>query len=433
MLSKILAYLGGALVILSSRLLPMQVFTPIKRSLGTGKRLRHLTGAAAGVAILGGVAALAMGLDTSALAQVSTAATAGIEEKIVDRLSPEPTSASNSGRFVTIAAHKSPPVPLPVEGTVPALTGAVEWLNSPPLSADELRGKVVVVNFWTYSCINCLRTLPYLKMWSKKYRDQGLVVIGVHAPEFAFERGIGNVKRAARDLGIDYPVAIDNNYAIWRAFGNQYWPAFYVVDAQGRIRYHQFGEGKYDTSEQVIQQLLIDAGHSKLPTATDSAQASGTQVASDERDLLSGETYIGYKQAEGFVSPEKVLPDGIRTYTSPADISLNTWSLEGPWKIGAERAQLGGASGRIVYRFHARDLHLVLGPASDGKPVRFRVTIDGAAPGSSHGTDVAADGSGMVDGERLYQLVRQTGPIRDRTFAIEFLDSGASAYAFTFG
>jgi thiol-disulfide isomerase/thioredoxin len=433
MLSKILAYLGGVLVILSSRLLPTQVFAAIKRSLGAGKRLRHLTGAATGVAILGGVAALAMGLDTSALAQVSTAATAGIEEKIVDRLSPERTPVKNSGRFMTIAAHTSPPASLPVEGTLPPLTGAVEWLNSPPLSANELRGKVVVVNFWTYSCINCLRTLPYLKTWSKKYRDQGLVVIGVHAPEFAFERGIGNVKRAAHDLGIDYPVAIDNNYALWRAFGNQYWPAFYVVDAQGHIRYHQFGEGKYDKSEEVIQQLLRDAGHSKLPTATESAQASGTQVASDERDLLSGETYIGYKQADGFVSPEKVLPDGIRTYTSPADISLNTWSLEGPWKIGAERAQLAGASGRIVYRFHARDLHLVLGPGSDGKPVRFRVTIDGAAPGSSHGTDVAADGSGMIDGERLYQLVRQTGPIRDRTFAIEFLDSGASAYAFTFG
>lgn len=415
MLFIILAYLGSALIILSPCIRPMRVFTAIKRSLLAGGRLRRLKGgmkralkgALMGGAILGGVAAVATGFDASALAQVSTAATA--------------------------AARTSTEAPLPVEGTMPALTGAVEWLNSPPLSADELRGKVVIVNFWTYSCINCLRTLPYLKTWSKKYGGQGLVVVGVHAPEFAFERGIGNVKRAARDLGVDYPVAIDNNYAIWRAFGNQYWPAFYVIDAQGRIRYHQFGEGKYDKSERVVQQLLMEAGHSKLPVTIDSAQASGTQVASDERDLLSGETYVGYKQSDGFVSPEKVLPDGIRTYSSPANISLNTWSLEGPWKIGAERAQLVSASGRIVYRFHARDLHLVLGPASDGKPVRFRVTIDGAAPGASHGSDVAADGSGTVDGERLYQLVRQTGPIRDRTFAIEFLDSGASAYAFTFG
>jgi thiol-disulfide isomerase/thioredoxin len=386
-----------------------------------------------GGAILCGVAAIAMGLDTSALAQVSAVATGGIQEKLVDRLSSGATSAKNPARVTAIATRASTPAALPVEGTIPALAGAVEWLNSPPLNVDELRGKVVIVNFWTYSCINCLRTLPYLKTWSKKYQDQGLVVVGVHAPEFAFERSVGNVKRATRDLGIDYPVAIDNNYAIWRAFGNQYWPAFYVVDAQGRIRYHQFGEGKYDKSEQVIQQLLTEAGHSKPPATTGSAQASGTQVASDERDVLSGETYIGYKQSEGFVSPEKVLPDGVRTYTSPATISLNTWGLEGPWKIGAESAQLGSASGRIVYRFHARDLHLVLGPASDGKPIRFRVTIDGAAPGASHGTDVAADGSGTVDGERLYQLVRQTGPVRDRTFAIEFLDSGASAYAFTFG
>jgi thiol-disulfide isomerase/thioredoxin len=357
-----------------------------------------------------------MGFDTTAFAQqLTTGAAATIRQ-----------NPSRNGLDTVTTS-------LPVEGTIAPLTGAVDWLNSPPLNVDELRGKVVIVNFWTYSCINCLRTLPYLKTWSKKYRDQGLVVIGVHTPEFAFERDIGNVKRAAHDLGIDYPIAIDNNYAVWRTFGNQYWPAFYIVDAQGHIRYHQFGEGKYDKSEQVIQQLLIEAGHPALPPIMDVAKANGTQAASDERDLLSEETYIGYKQSDGFASPEKVLPDELRTYTSPTNIPLNTWSLEGPWKIGPEQAQLGGASGKIVYRFHARDLHLVLGPSANGKPIRFRVTIDGAAPGASHGTDVAADGSGTVDGVRLYQLVRQVGPIRDRTFAIEFLDSGANAYAFTFG
>jgi thiol-disulfide isomerase/thioredoxin len=323
--------------------------------------------------------------------------------------------------------------PLPVEGTMPSLSGAVDWLNSPPLKADDLRGKVVIVNFWTYSCINCLRTLPYLKAWSKRYHDQGLVVVGVHAPEFAFEHSIGNVKRAASDLGVDYPVAIDNNYAIWQAFGNQYWPAFYVIDAQGRIRYHHFGEGEYDKSEQAVRELLSEAGHSKLPSAIGAAGASGSQAASDPQDLLSTETYVGYQQAQGFASVEGVLPDEIRTYTSPATMSLNNWSLGGQWKIGADRAQLATAPGKIVYRFHARDLHLVLGPASDRKPIRFRVTVDGAAPGASHGEDVAADGSGVVDRERLYQLVRQVGPVRDRTFSVEFLDPGASAYSFTFG
>lgn len=331
------------------------------------------------------------------------------------------------------AAASNKTEPLPVEGTIPSLTGAVDWLNSPPLSVDELRGKVVIVNFWTYSCINCLRTLPYLKTWSKKYRDQGLVVIGVHTPEFAFERSLGNVKRAAHDLGVDYPIAIDNKYAVWQAFGNQYWPAFYIVDATGHIRYHQFGEGNYDKSERVVRQLLADAGHATLPAPGSVLQANGTQVASDERDVLSTETYIGYKQADGLASREKVAPDALKAYTAPTQLSLNTWSLQGPWTVSADQAQVGAPSGKISYRFHARDLHLVLAPATDGKPVRFRVTIDGAAPGASHGTDVAADGSGVVDSVRLYQLVRQAGKVDDRTFTIEFLDAGAKAYAFTFG
>jgi thiol-disulfide isomerase/thioredoxin len=322
---------------------------------------------------------------------------------------------------------------LPLEGTIAPFTGAVDWLNSPPLSVDQLRGKVVIVNFWTYSCINCLRTLPYLKTWYRKYGGQGLVVIGVHTPEFAFERRLENVKRAAHDLDVDYPVAIDNNYSVWRAFGNQYWPAFYIVDATGHIRYHQFGEGNYDKSEQVVRRLLAEAGHADLPSPVGVPQATGTQVASDERDLISTETYVGYKQADGFASPEKVSADSLATYTAPAKLSLNTWSLQGPWTISADQAEVGAAQGKISYRFHARDLHLVLAPSANGKPVRYRVTIDGAAPGASHGTDASPDGTGIIGSVRLYQLIRQVGKVTDHTFTIEFLDAGAKVYAFTFG
>jgi len=450
----LLSYAAGAATSLAVALLiGGRMFAAMKRSLGAGERIRRGIGAA----ILFGVVAIATGLDTTALAQVSVVSTTGLEQKLVDRLSANATATIKLAETAvnpvadavagpaarqpadelvqTAAKAKSAPTqaPLPVEGEIPSLSGAVEWLNSPPLSADELRGKVVIVNFWTYSCINCLRTLPYVKAWAKKYQDQGLVVIGVHAPEFAFERNVANVKRATHDLDVDYPVAIDNDYAIWRAFGNQYWPAFYAVDAQGRIRYHQFGEGEYAKSEQVIQQLLREAGRPNVPSTTISAKASGTQVAPDAADMLSDETYVGYAKSEGFASSEKVAPDETRTYATPADISLNNWGLEGPWNIGAEQARLASAPGKIVYRFHARDLHLVLGPATNGKPIRFRVSIDGAAPGSSRGTDVAADGSGTIDGVRLYQLVRQIGPVRDRTFTIEFLDPGATAYAFTFG
>jgi len=325
--------------------------------------------------------------------------------------------------------------PLPVEGTLPPLTGAIQWLNSPPLTAGQLRGKVVLIDFWTYSCINCLRTLPYVKAWSQKYRDMGLVVIGVHAPEFAFERNIDNVKKAAHDLGVDYPIAIDNNYAIWRAFGNQYWPAHYFVDAQGRIRHHHFGEGEYEQSEKVIQQLLAEAGHPEAAqVATGLEQhAKGVEAAADGNDMMSPETYIGYTRAENFMSPGGEAPNRDHAYAAPSSPDVNDWGLAGTWKVGAEHATLVAPDGRIVYRFHARDLHLVLGPGAGGKPARFRVTIDGAAPGDARGTDVNADGTGVVTEQRLYQLVRQTGNVTDHTFAIEFLDPGVEAYAFTFG
>jgi cytochrome c biogenesis protein CcdA/thiol-disulfide isomerase/thioredoxin len=446
----LVAYAAGAATSLAIALLiGGRVFAAMKRSLGAGEWIRKGIGAA----MLLGVVAISLGLDTGVLARISTVATGGIEQKLVDRFagSKLPDSAgnkavattSNPGSNGTIVRAADQVQALPVEGQLPSLSGAVQWLNSPPLTAEGLRGKVVVVDFWTYSCINCLRALPYVQAWAQKYRDQGLVVIGVHAPEFAFERNADNVKKAVHDLGIDYPVAIDNNYAIWRAFGNQYWPAHYFIDAQGRIRYHHFGEGEYAQSEQVIQQLLKEAGHSGVATATPGvttvanadadAVALGVKMSADNADMLSPETYIGYERADNFSSAGGESADKPRTYAAPARLSLNDWGLAGNWKVGAEHATLGAADGRIVYRFHARDLHLVLGPSADGKPVRFRVSIDGAAPGKDHGTDVAADGTGTVTEQRLYQLVRQTGDVRDHTFAIEFLDPGVEAYSFTFG
>jgi cytochrome c biogenesis protein CcdA/thiol-disulfide isomerase/thioredoxin len=451
----LVAYAAGAATSLAVALLiGGRVFTAMKRSLGAGDWVRRGIGAA----MLAGVVAIALGFDTGVLARVSTVATSGIEQQLVDRfgggsrMKPAQTAGAPAAPAAdSSATHETPATQgmmrastaaepaLPVEGKLPSLSGAVEWINSPPLTAEALRGKVVLVDVWTYSCINCLRTLPYVKAWAQKYRDQGLVVIGVHAPEFAFERNIDNVKKATRDLGIDYPVAIDNNFAIWRALDNQYWPAHYFVDAQGQIRYHHFGEGNYAESEKVIQQLLAEAGHggvAKVATGlmNDGAQnAQGVQAAADMADVRSPETYLGYERAEHFASPGGEARDRVHDYAAPAQLAVNDWGLAGAWRVGGERATLATNAGRIVYRFHARDLHLVLGPSPDGKPVRFRVSIDGAAPGDAHGTDVAADGSGTVTEERLYQLVRQSGPIEDHTFSIEFLDAGVAAYAFTSG
>ncbi|HTH94139.1 MAG TPA: thioredoxin family protein, partial [Rhodocyclaceae bacterium] len=302
---------------------------------------------------------------------------------------------------------------------------------SPPLTAQALRGKVVLIDFWTYSCINCLRTLPYVKAWADKYSKQGLVVIGVHAPEFAFERNVDNVKKAIRELGVTYPVAIDNNYAIWRGFNNQYWPAHYFIDAKGRIRYHHFGEGGEAESEHVIQQLLREAGAKQINNDLSDVQGNGAQLASDSDMVDSPETYVGYGRAENFVGAMK--HDQSSNYVAPSNLALNQWALNGAWTVDEQRAVLDQTGGRIVYHFKARDLHLVLGPTKDGKPVRFRITIDGHAPGGDHGMDAAADGTGKVTEQRLYQLVRQRGDITDHTFSIEFLDSGVAAYAFTFG
>jgi thiol-disulfide isomerase/thioredoxin len=317
---------------------------------------------------------------------------------------------------------------LPVQGGMPPLTGIVEWLNSPPLTTEGLKGKVVMIDFWTYSCINCLRAIPYVRAWAEKYKDQGLVVIGVHSPEFAFEKNLNNVRTAVRDLKIGYPVAVDNDYAVWRAFNNRYWPAHYFIDAEGRIRHRHFGEGAYDESERVIQQLLAEAGK----TVAAAGLVAINAVAADMGNVLSPETYVGYDRAENFISPGGLVEDKSNEYTA-IEPRLNEWALTGDWTVGKEHAELNGAAGKIVYRFHARDLHLVLGPGADGKPVRFRITIDGAPPGASRGMDVDANGDGVITGQRLYQLIRQSGPIADRTFEIQFLDPGVQAYAFTFG
>jgi cytochrome c biogenesis protein CcdA/thiol-disulfide isomerase/thioredoxin len=345
-----------------------------------------------------------------------------------------PTMAMNGNPAAMMKAAEAPPAnALPVEGPLPSLTGAVQWLNSPPLTAEQLKGKVVLVDFWTYSCINCLRSIPYVRAWAEKYKDQGLVVIGVHAPEFAFEKNIDNVKQAVAKLKIDYPVAVDNDYAIWRAFNNEYWPADYFIDAKGQIRHHFFGEGDYAESEKVIQQLLAEAGKGNMPTDVVSVNATGAEAASDSADVQSPETYIGFVRSENFASPGGAIGDKPHDYATGDLKQLNDWGLSGDWTVGGQSASLNKTDGAISFRFHARDLHLVLGPGVGGKPVRFRVTIDGAAPGESHGADIDANGDGVVTDHRLYQLVRQSGPIKDRTFTIQFLDPEVQAYAFTFG
>ncbi len=318
------------------------------------------------------------------------------------------------------------------EGRMPDLDGAVAWLNSSPLSSKALRGKVVLVNFWTYSCINSLRELPYMKAWAAKYKDAGLVVIGVHAPEFAFEREPGNVKTAVSALNVRYPIPIDSTHSIWTSFRNEYWPADYFIDAKGRIRYHHFGEGKYDESERVIQALLRENGATGLDERIVQITADGPEAPPSE-DVRSPETYVGYARTENFASPERMGRDSRRIYSPPARPELNRWGLGGSWNIGAERAALESAPGKIVFRFHSRDLHMVLGPQKNGMPIRFKIKVNGAAPGDNHGSDSAADGTGEVRQPRMYQLVRQKGPIQDAIFEIEFLDPGVEAFSFTFG
>ena len=322
---------------------------------------------------------------------------------------------------------------LPVEGDLPSFEGATTWLNSQPLTARGLRGSVVLVNFWTFSCINSIRVLPYLRAWAAKYKSQGLVVIGVQAPEFEFEKNVDNVRWAVKDRMIDYPVAVDNDLAIWQAFGNSYWPALYFVDARGHIRHHQFGEGEYDQSEAVIQQLLADAGAQGVRHELTRVEGAGIEAAPDWADLRSPESYVGYEQAANFASAGGEAWDKRRVYAGPSALKLNHWALSGDWTAKKQFALLNAPNGQITYRFHARDLHLIMGPSTPGTTVRFRVTLDGQQPGAAHGVDVDGDGNGTVAQQRLYQLIRQPQPIVDRQFQIEFLDQGAEAYDFTFG
>jgi cytochrome c biogenesis protein CcdA/thiol-disulfide isomerase/thioredoxin len=489
----LLAYaIGAATSLALSLAVGGRVFAAMKRSLGAGEWIRR----GLGVAVLIAVAAVASGIDTGLLTRLSLSGTASLEQTLIDRLHPRTAKATKgqniapadgaqvmnapamtgpvmngpamtgpsmtgpvmsgpaingpsmngptmngaamsdtalSGPSMAMKAGPDAGTPsLGVEGGFPSLAGAAEWLNSPPLTAAELKGKVVLIDFWTYSCINCLRSVPYIRAWAEKYKDHGLVVIGVHTPEFAFERKVSNVRAAVDDLKIGYPVAIDNEYAIWRAFDNEYWPAHYFIDAQGRIRYHHFGEGNYDESERVIQKLLAEAGQSGFSSDTAEVKAAGAEAAADITEVQSPETYVGYARSENFISPGGVERDKQHVY-SAALPQLNQWSLAGDWTVGGEHATLNTAGGRVIYRFHARDLHLVLGPGANGQPVRFRVTIDGEPPAGDHGTDTDAAGNGVVKEQRLYQLIRQNGAIADRTFAIEFLDPGVEAFAFTFG
>jgi cytochrome c biogenesis protein CcdA/thiol-disulfide isomerase/thioredoxin len=433
----LLVYAAGAATSLAVALLAGgRVFAAMKRSLGAEEWIRR----ALGIAVLAGVAVVALGLDRGVLTQLSLASTSNIEQRVIALAGPgianpaqpqnQPAKTDNDPSMMMMTAGGSSSG---VPAMMPDLAGANVWINSAPLTAKSLRGKVVVVDFWTYSCINCLRTLPYIEAWYSKYKDSGLVVIGVHTPEFPFEKDEANVRKAVRDLGIVYPVAMDNDYRIWRSFHNQFWPAHYFIDATGRVRYHHFGEGDYDQSEAWIRSLLQERNHQAPPNSATQIAATGAEAASDDEDVRSPETYIGYTRAQYFASPGGFNEDDAKVYRAPANLDLNNWALIGKWKDESQIATLLSPTGGILYRFHARDLHLVLGPPSDGKPIRFRVTLDGKPPGDDHGVDTDADGYGTVTESRLYQLIRQKGNVNDRTFRIEFLTPGVQAFAFTFG
>jgi cytochrome c biogenesis protein CcdA/thiol-disulfide isomerase/thioredoxin len=407
--------LGAATSLALALLVGGKLYAAMKRSIGAGEGLRK----ALGVLILVGVGTIALGLDTRVLARLSTAQTFAFEHRLARLLGMQDKELTTKTGGT-----------LPVEGALPPLDGAVTWFNSPPLTREQLKGKVVLIDFWTYSCINCIRSVPFVRAWAEQYRKDGLVVIGVHSPEFAFEKNPANVQKAIADFRIRYPVALDNNLAVWRAFDNRYWPAHYLADAEGRIRYHHFGEGRTDETEAAIRSLLAEKGVMRL-AAKAKVDASGASAAADFASIRSPETYLGIKRARNFASPGG-LREGETLYRLPDYYQLNHWGFAGRWNVERERSVLQAPGGRIAFQFRSRDLHLVLGSAS-GRPIRFRVLIDGKQPGNDRGMDIDAAGNGQVTGQRLYQLVRQQDPSRERLFTIIFLDPGAEAYAFTFG
>jgi cytochrome c biogenesis protein CcdA/thiol-disulfide isomerase/thioredoxin len=414
----LLAYAAGAATSLAIAMFAgKRVFDRMKRSMGASEMIRKLLG----VLVLLGVVAIALGLDTRVLSKLSGAQTNAIESTLARKL--------GMGSQASSAADFS--APLPVEGTLPPFTGLGPWINSGPLTREQLRGKVVVIDFWTYSCINCIRSIPYVKRWHEKYASDGLVIIGVHAPEFAFERNPDNVRKAVADLGIPYPVALDNRYDLWRAMNNRYWPAHYFIDAQGRVRFHHFGEGGYDDSEKVIRLLLMEAGKRPSGRPGGDVDAQGAAAAAKQDSLRSPETYLGYGRDDRFVSPGGLGVETVKNYRL-AETSLNEWAFGGAWKAEHERSVSQAPGARIRMRFHARDLHMVLA-STTGRPIRFRVTLDGKPPAASAGLNIAADGTGTIRNEGFYQLVRQQGDIADRLFEIKFLDPGAAAFTFTFG
>ncbi|HEV3157761.1 MAG TPA: cytochrome c biogenesis protein DipZ [Candidatus Baltobacteraceae bacterium] len=414
--------LGAALSLGLALLAGNRVFQTLKRSLGFEERFRRILG----VAILVGIAMIYLGLDRGLLTKLSDQRTTEFEQRLLDRVQvPTRAVAANVPKYAA---------PLADEGPAPDFLGTESWLNSPPLTLATLRGKVILVDFWTYSCINCLRALPYVRAWDEKYRSRGLVVIGVHTPEFPFEKDPANVQRAVTELGITYPVALDNQYLIWRAFHNQYWPAHYFIDANGRLRHEHFGEGNYDESEHVIQELLQERdGRSAKSDEIVRVDAKGVEAPADNADIQTEETYLGSARAQNFSSPERMNTHASQSYTTPSQLSLNEWGLTGRWTASDDLVSLDTAPGAITFRYHARDMHVVLGPPSSGKPVRFQVRIDGHAPGIEAGVDTDPNGFGTVREQRLYQIIRQKFPVRDRTVEIRFLDSGVKAYSFTFG
>jgi cytochrome c biogenesis protein CcdA/thiol-disulfide isomerase/thioredoxin len=476
--------LGAATSLALALLVGGRVFAVMKKSLHAGEWVRR----GLGVLVLAAVVAIALGLDTGFLTQLSTASTTQLEQGLLQKFHAAPTEVTPpgvmAGPSMTGPAMKGPSMTgpsmtgpamtakapsmtgpsmtgpsmtgrsmtgpnagkpgqtttaaaanaLPILGAMPPLDGASQWLNSPPLTRAGLKGKVVLVDFWTYSCINCIRALPYVEAWYKRYASQGLVVIGVHTPEFAFEKQQSNVERAIKNFGITYPVAMDNDYSIWQAFNNNSWPAHYFIDANGNVRSVHLGEGEYDKSEQIIRALLAEKNGAPVTGALVGKAGSGVQAAADFTDALSPETYMGYARAANFASPGGEQKDQTATYTAPASLQPDGWGFAGSWKVMQEQATAMAPGAKIVFRFHARDLHMVLGPSADGKPVRFRITVDGKPPAASHGLDVDAQGNGVVTTQRLYQLVRQPSVQKaDRTFQIEFLDPGVQAFTFTFG